>query len=288
MRIPAILMLMWGLGGCSNHSEVQASEKQAAAEKQATPEPLPGVDLSGLLESDKAAFYRLVKRYPSACGKAHSLEVSLRTDPGCRRSVFAVRYIARLLKVHLLESEVEEQFEKRFDSQRFTPEVAGAPMRGEAHAPVVLVEFSDFQCPHCKHLQPVLERLLDEHRGQVRLYFKNYPISSAHPDSATAAAGALAAGKQGKFWQFHDRLFGGDQIHEAMPDLEKIAKDLKLDVKKWKDDLESAKEVVAHDRSEGERLEINSTPTLFINGRRYAGPIDFEDIKDWVDEELNK
>jgi protein-disulfide isomerase len=287
MQTRAILALMFLLGGCANRSEVHASEKGVSFDKQKA-EPLPGVDLSGMLESDRAAFFRLVQRYPSACGKAHSLEVSVRTDPGCRRSVFAARYIARLLKASLLESEVEEQFEKRFNSQRVTPEIAGAPMRGEAHAPVVLVEFSDFQCPHCKHLQPTLEQLLDQYRGQVRLYFKNFPLSSVHPDSATAAAGALAAGKQGKFWQFHDRLFAGDQLHVAMPDLEKIAKELKLDLKKWKGDVELAKEAVARDRAGGEKLDINSTPTLFINGRRYAGPLNFEDLKDWVDEELNR
>jgi protein-disulfide isomerase len=98
----------------------------------------------------------------------------------------------------------------------------------------------------------------------------------------------VASGRQGKFWQFHDRLFAGDQEHEAMPDLEKIAKDLKLDLKKWKSDLEAAKDVVARDRSEGEKVEVAATPTLFINGRRYSGPNQFEDIKDWVEEELNK
>jgi protein-disulfide isomerase len=250
--------------------------------------PIPGVDLSGFTESEKASFGRLIQKYPSACGKAHSLEVSVRTDPGCRRSMFAVRYIVRLIRAHLLESEVEENFEKRFSATKSQVDIAGAPLRGEPHAPVTLIEFSDFQCPHCKDLQPILERLLDEYRGQVRLYFKNYPIPRAHPDAEGAAAAAMAAGKQGKFWQFHDRLFAGDQNHEAMNDLEKIAKDLKLDQKKWKGDIAAAKDVVAKDRSEGEKLEVAATPTLYINGRKYSGPHQYDDIKDWVEEELNK
>jgi protein-disulfide isomerase len=250
--------------------------------------PIPGVDLSGFTESEKTSFGRLIQKYPSACGKAHSLEVSVRTDPACRRSMFAVRYIVRLIRAHLLESEVEENFEKRFSSAKSQVDIAGAPLRGEPHAPVTLIEFSDFQCPHCKDLQPILERLLDEYRGQVRLYFKNYPITRAHPDAASAAAAAVAAGKQGKFWQFHDRLFGGDQNHEAMSDLEKIAKDLRLDQKRWKGDMEAAKDFVAKDRTEGEKLEVAATPTLFINGRRYSGPHQYDDIKDWVEEELNK
>ncbi len=194
-----------------------------------------------------------------------------------------------MLRAHLLESEVEEQYDMRFGpvkKQEF--ELKESPVRGDPNAPITLVEFSDFQCPHCKRLQPLLERLLDEYRGQVKLYFKNYPITRMHPYAEIAAQAALAAGKQGKFWAFHDKLFGGDQEKEAMTDLEKIAKELKLDVKKWKTDLDSTKGQVARDHAEGERVDVQATPTVFINGRQYHGPHIYEDLKDWVDEELNK
>jgi protein-disulfide isomerase len=278
--------------GCADRRAAAAPESPPQPAPLAAPQPTAGelpVDLSELRDAEKAAFHRLVQKYPSACGKAHSLETSIRTDPRCRRSVFAARYLVRLLKAHLLESEVEEKYELRFTPQNpIAVDVKDAPMRGEPHAPVALVEFSDFQCPHCKHLQPALERILDEYRGQVRLYFKNYPIGRAHPDAALAAAAALAAGRQGKFWQFHDRLWAGDQEHEELPVLEKHARDLKLDLKKWKADLENAKEQVARDHAEGEKLDVAATPTLFINGRKYNGPPAYEDIKDWIEEELNK
>ena len=281
----------------------QAAPAIPAAPAPATPTPSPTpsggaaalgsdglpVDLGDLRDDEKRSFYKLIDKYPSACGKAHSLKVSLQSDPKCKRSVFAARYIARLLKAHLLESEVEEHYDLRFGpAPKIDVDVSAAPLRGEPHAPVTLVEFSDFQCPHCKHLQPVLERVLDEYRGQVRLYFKQYPIERAHPDARLAAAAALAAGKQGKFWQFHDRLFGGDQENESLPVLEKIAKDLKLDQKKWKADIETAKDQVSKDHGDGEKVDINATPTLFINGRLYRGPNTYEEIKDWIDEELNK
>jgi predicted DsbA family dithiol-disulfide isomerase len=278
--------------GCSDRRaaaspDTAPAERKEAQRPAASAAPLP-VDLGALRDSERSAFGRLIQKYPSACGKAHSLEVSLRSDPRCRRSVFAARYLVRLFKAHLLESEVEEQYEGRFGvTPRLDVDVKEAPLRGEPHAPVTIVEFSDFQCPHCKHLQPILERLLDDYRGQVKLYFKNFPLSSHH-DSETAAAGALAAGKQGKFWQFHDRLFGGDQEHEEMPQLEKIARDLKLDLKKWKSDLDAAKPRVARDRADGEKIEVQATPTLVLNGRRYKGSLDYDDLKDWVDEELNK
>jgi len=270
-----------------------APSATGAASSQGAAQPageggLP-VDLSALRDDEKRSFYNLVRKYPSACGKAHSLEQSLKSDPQCRRSVYAARFIVRMLAMHLLESEVEEHYDLRFGPvEKHQIDTAGAPVRGEVNAPVTLVEFSDFQCPHCKHLQPTLERILDEYRGQVKLYFKNYPIERAHPDARIAAAGACAAGKQGKFWQLHDKLFGSDQEHEDMGVLERYAKELKLDVKKWKADIEGCKAVVEKDHAEGERLDINATPTVYINGKQYHGPHSFEEMRDWVDEELNK
>jgi protein-disulfide isomerase len=283
MRGALILLL---LVGCSDR---KASANPEAAQPVAKPalEGLP-VDTKELRDDEKASFGKLLQKYPSACGKAHSLEVSLRTDPGCKRSVFAARYLVRLFKLHLLPSEVEEQYEARFQTPMVSIDVAGSPVRGEPGAPVSIVEFSDFQCPHCKRLQPILERVLDEYRGQVKLVFKQFPLVSVHPDAATAAAAALAAGKQGKFWQFHDKLFHGDQEHEAMGDLEKLAKDLKLDLKKWQADIEGSRAQVARDRADGEKLEINATPTVYVGGKKYHGPLEFEDIRDWIDEELNR
>lgn len=251
---------------------------------------VPNVDLSGLQESDKSAFMRLIEKYPSACGKAHSLEASLKSDPKCKRSVFAARYMVKLFKLALLPSEVEEHYNDRFGPDVYqyrNIDVRDAPVRGDPGAPVAIVEFSDFQCPHCKHAQPALERLLEEY-PQVKLYFKHYPITRAHPYAQMAAQAAVAAGKQGKFWQFHDKLFRGDQEKEAPADLERYAKELKLDVPRWKKDMEAAADKVNRDRGDGEKVNVDSTPSLFINGRKFHGPPVYEELKDWIDEELNK
>ena len=270
--------------GCNDKKADATPPPAPAAQHQ----PLDGIDLSGLLPSDVRAFWNTVEKYPSACGKAESLETSVRTDHKCKRSVFAARYVVRLLKAHLLPSEVEEAYEKRFgtDVKKYNFDLAGAPLRGDPKAPVTLVEFSDFQCPHCKHLQPELEKILEDYKGKVKLYFKNYPISRAHPDAALAAAAALAAGKQGKFWGFHDKLFASDQLHEDMSVLEQYAKELKLDLGKWRADLEPMKSQVERDHYEGERADIDATPTLFIDGKKHQGPKTYDEIKDWIDEDL--
>lgn len=251
---------------------------------------VPNVDLSGLADSDKAAFMRLIEKYPSACGKAQSLEASLKTDPKCRRSVFAARYMVKLFRLGLLPSEVEEHYNDRFGPDVYkykNIDVHDAPLRGDPGAPVTIIEFSDFQCPHCKHLQPVLERILEDY-PQVKLYFKNFPITRAHPYAQGAAQAAIAAGKQGKFWQFHDKIFHGDQEKESPADLERYARELKLDIPKWKKDMAAAAEKVNRDRADGDKIGVDATPTLIINGRKFHGAPTYDELKDWIDEELNK
>jgi protein-disulfide isomerase len=251
---------------------------------------VPNVDLSGLSDVDRGSFGKLIQKYPSACGKAQSLEASLKTDPKCRRSVFAARYIAKLLKLGLLPSEVEEHYADRFGPDVYkykNIDVKDAPVRGDPGAPVSIVEFSDFQCPHCKHAQPVLERILEE-IPQAKLYFKHYPITRAHPYAQAAAQAAVAAGKQGKFWQFHDKLFRGDQEKESPSDLERYARELKLDLARWKKDIDTTADKVNRDRADGEKVNVDSTPSFFINGRKFHGPPTYEEMKDWVEEELNK
>ncbi|HEX2568859.1 MAG TPA: thioredoxin domain-containing protein [Polyangia bacterium] len=289
------------LAACDAKSEAKppapsASPSAAPAPSAAAADSLDGIltgqgiDLKGLDEGQKRWLGELVEKYQSPCGKPHSLLTSLKTDPKCKRSIFAARYLANLLRSGLLKSEAEEYYETRF----VTPETAkcdltGVPVRGAPNAPVSLCEFSDFQCPHCKLMEPLLARLLEDFRGQVKLYYKNFPLSKLHPDARDAAAAAVAAGNQGKFWQMHDTLFNHQDSLSAA-DLEKYATELKLDLKRWKADLVAAREQVDRDRAEGEKFEIAGTPTLYINGRKFkqAGPLRYEDLKDWVEEELSR
>ena len=163
--------------------------------------------------------------------------------------------MAKLFKLGLLPSEVEEHYADRFGPDVYkykNIDVKDSPVRGDPGAPVTIVEFSDFQCPHCKHVQLPLEQILHEY-PQVKLVFKNYPITRAHPYAQRAAQAAVAAGKQGKFWQFHDKLFNGDQEKESPSDLERYARELHLDIPRWKRDTEAAADKVDKDRADGEK-----------------------------------
>jgi predicted DsbA family dithiol-disulfide isomerase len=260
-----------------------AASAPAARADVATP---PNLDVSGLDDGQKKWLNELLEEFPSACVKSQSLATSLKSDPKCKRSPIAAAFVVRLLKLGLLKSEVEEHYDERFVHPTMARcEIAGAPLRGSPTATVALVEFSDYECPHCKAIEPVLGKILEEYKGKVKLYFKNYPIEKLHPDARDAAAAAVAAGEQGKFWPMHDKLFE-NQDHLSATDLEKYASDLKLDVKKWKTDLANARKIVERDHDEGEKLEVSATPTLYINGCKFKGPHRYEEVKDWIDWEL--
>ena len=94
---------------------------------------------------------------------------------------------------------------------RVTVATGGAPVRGNEHAPVALVEFSDFHCPFCKRVQPTLATLLDRYSGKVKLVFRDLPLSQLHPQAPRAAEAAPCAQDQGKFREYHDVLFARPQ-----------------------------------------------------------------------------
>jgi protein-disulfide isomerase len=163
--------------------------------------------------------------------------------------------------------------------------VSLAARKGPANAPVTVVEFSDFECPACKRMAPVLEKLLKESGGKAKIYYKHYPLRS-HPHAQGAAQAAEAAKRQGKFWKMHDRLFA-NQTSLSPPELVQHAAEIGLDVERFKRDLDSdaVKAIVAKDRAEGDKLNLRGTPTLYVNGRVYLGPLDLEELKAYVEEE---
>jgi len=151
-----------------------------------------------------------------------------------------------------------------------------------------VVEFVDYECPHCKHAQALMHQLIAEYPTDVRLYFKHFPLSS-HSNARAAAQAAVAAHKQGKFWIYNDKIWANSEnLTPAI--LEKAAREAGLDVARWRADRDSdaSQARVQADRDEGIELGINATPSIYINGRKYDDPLDIESLKDWVDEELGR
>ena len=148
--------------------------------------------------------------------------------------------------------------------------LGNSPVLGKADAPVVVVEFSDFQCPYCGRLQPDLKALLEKNPDKVKLVFKHFPLDF-HQNARPAAIAAMAAQEQGKFWQLHDVLFQNQATLDASK-LDDFAKQAGLDVARFKKDRESKaadydKRIVA-DLQLGAQSGVQGTPSLYIGGKK--------------------
>jgi protein-disulfide isomerase len=156
-------------------------------------------------------------------------------------------------------------------------------VRGAADAPIILVEYEDFECPYCRSAAPVILELLERHDMTLCFVSRHLPLSDVHPYSALAALAAEAAGAQGKFWEIHDLLFGR-QDRLQFPDLVRYADELGLDARAFEVDLNSERfsARVAEDIAGAEAAGVAGTPTFFINDRRYDGAYDLDSLEDAV------
>jgi protein-disulfide isomerase len=146
---------------------------------------------------------------------------------------------------------------------------------GKPTALVTLVEYGDYECPHCQQAHFVLQELMAQLSDQVRLVFRNFPLAEIHPHAARAAEAAECAGAQGKFWDMHDTLFENQQALED-EDLVSYAAALDLDPDRFQFELFNGihRPRVRQDFIDGVRSGVNGTPSFFINGERHDGPWD--------------
>ncbi|MBI2188567.1 MAG: thioredoxin domain-containing protein [Acidobacteria bacterium] len=176
------------------------------------------------------------------------------------------------------------------DAPRYEVAIApDDPSLGAASAPVTVVEFSDFQCPFCQRVMPTLKRLRESYGDRVRIVWKDFPLTSIHPQAFRAAEAGQCAKEQGKFWEYHDRLFANQQA--LQPEfLKKYADELGLDAAKFDACLDTAKyaERVQEHMGIGNALGVSSTPSVFINGRLVAGAHPYETFAAIIDEELER
>jgi formate-nitrite transporter family protein len=163
---------------------------------------------------------------------------------------------------------------------RLKPDVSDADHRaGPDDAPVTLVEYGDYECPHCGRAYPIVHRVQKAFGRRLRFVFRNFPLAESHPHAERAAETAEAAAAQGKFWEMHDVLY---EHQGALDDthLLQYAKTLGLDVERVKRELEAGahSDRVRTDFRSGVRSGVNGTPTFFVNGQRLDGPWDYEGL----------
>jgi protein-disulfide isomerase len=166
--------------------------------------------------------------------------------------------------------------------------IAGSPLKGPKDAPVTIVKFSDYQCPYCARADPLVNEVLAAFPTNVNYTYKQFPLTSIHPNAMPAAKAALAAGMQGKYWEMHKLLFDNYRALGA-EDLKKYAGEIGLDVPKWEKDMNSqeVQQQINLDMEQARSAGVRGTPTIFVNGKKLQER-SLEGFKAAVESALNK
>jgi len=205
------------------------------------------------------------------------------------------------VKQLLKNSEIQQARERYADSLRDKTQVSillqppvvqmgydAARVKGEADAPITIVEFADFQCPFCSRVQPLLKDVLGKYKGKVKLAYLDFPLSQIHQHAEMAAEASRCALTQGKYWEMHDAMLA-DQAKLDEAALVKTAAGLGMDQNSFASCLKSGKykAVVQQDLEAGSQAGVNATPTFFINGEFLSGAQSDADFTKIIDRQLS-
>jgi protein-disulfide isomerase len=169
-------------------------------------------------------------------------------------------------------------------------------IKGNVDAPVTLIEYSDFQCPACRAIYPVLKDMSQTYPDQLRIVYRHFPLDQIHPQARLAAQAAEAAGLQGQFWQMHDLLFetqsewGPTQPHKPTAEVREhflgLAAQLELDIEQFESDWESdaVKNAVTDDYRAGQQARVSGTPSFVLNGKKVDNKVMVDEVIRLIEE----
>lgn len=257
---------------------------------------LPGLDLSALTDTQKDTALKMMREMGCTCGCSMKVAQCRVEDPNCAYS----KGIATLIIKGFGDGKSPQEVAKLVAASPLgkpRPEpklledpiqipIAGAPVKGPETARVVLVEFSDFECPYCAKATGEIRQILAAYPKDIRLIYKQFPLSM-HPHAGLAAMASLAAQEQGKFWELHDQMF--NHYRELSRDnILAWAQELGLDMLRFTASMDNLKYKAAVDKDmeDGEFAGVNGTPALFINGKHFNGPIALAVLKPILDDEI--
>jgi len=172
------------------------------------------------------------------------------------------------------------------DVPRVVVEAKG-PSLGPDDAPVTIIEFSDYQCPYCRRAEPVVQQVLERYPSQVRFVFRHFPLDRIHPNARGAAEAAACANEQGRFWEYHSKLFAPGAEFDA-DSLQQHASEVELDLEAFQacvDERRFQADIEA-DLAAGREAGVAGTPAFFVNGIRMKGARPLEDFAAIIDKEL--
>lgn len=275
---------------CRSPAEGGGAEPAKDEQKIVT---LEGVDTASLTPREQKEWSTYVSELLSPCAdQPVSLAQCVRESRPCSLCLPAARFLVQRVTRGGTRSQVERAFRLRFAADQVkSVEEKDSPWKGAKDAPVVIVEWADFQCPYCAAASPVLDQIAAQYPGDVRLVFKNYPLAS-HEHSEIAARAAVAAGRQGKFWEMHHALFENQQTGLDRTAIAGLARTIGLDEKKFNADIDSEAiaDEVNRDRKQAEKLELKGTPMIYLNGRHFELELFnlLEDMNPWIELEIEQ
>jgi protein-disulfide isomerase len=280
------LLSVSGIFGISGSTCGKSTAEDATKEKPTPEVTLEGVDTSGLTPREKKDWGQFVSEFLSPCQSVPvPIAQCVQEKRACAKCLPAAKYVLRGVKDGMTREQIEKSYKGRFDADKVkNVPIDGSPVKGSDSAPITIVEFADFECPHCSEVSPVLDKVVEQNRGNVRLVFKFYPLPG-FPHADIAARAGVAAMNQGKFWEMHHAMFT-NQRHLEQTDLDSYAKGLGMEVSRFHADIQASATAdrIAKDKKLGEDLTIAGTPSIFINGRLFDGR---QDLNEWIALELN-
>lgn len=268
-----------------NHGPVGAQKDESGGEGPPT-NIYPGFNLGVLNAAQRTTLVELAEEELCPCpGSTESLHACLQKADRCGMAAQVASTMGMAIQEGLNKRDVLDRVAKFVDASKRGYEFAleGVPHKGNKDAPVVLIEFADFKCPHCRMAAGVLDEVQKKYGDdKVVVYFKQFPLGS--PDAQFAAQATLAAHNQGKFWPMHDLIFKNQHSFNA-DRINGFAQQLGLNFERFKADTQSPETLalVNRDRKEGEAANVRGTPAIFINGRTFLDDKSVEGISAAVD-----
>ncbi|MFN2547113.1 MAG: DsbA family protein [Myxococcales bacterium] len=264
------------LASCALLAAAPASPSGELSEERAK-QILPRADLSQLTGQQRAQFLEIASDTFDYAGCNDTLAQCLRANVQDRHALRMTELIKGMLVEGYTPSVIIELIERYYASfpkeKRVKVNEADCPQMGDPRAPVAVVEYSDFQCPHCAAAQKPLHDLIQALPGRVRLCSKYFPLPS-HNRAQVAAACAEFARQKGKYWEMSEMLFAHqDELEDGQ--LKAYAKQLGIDGNQMLKEVYAGRfdAVVEKQKQEGVGAGVNATPTLFFDGRKYTLPI---------------
>lgn len=216
-----------------------------------------------------------------------AIDQSVKVNPQLEKQILEVirrnpAVMLEVLQKYAIEQQAKEQ-KAQADAitlaRKDTKSLIGdSPTTGASNRQIVMVAFSDFQCPYCATADKSVKQFMAKHKDKVTLVYKYFPLTQIHPEALPAARAAWAANKQGKFWEYHDALYTNQaKLSEAF--YLETATSLKLDLNKFNADRKIADNAIVEDFKLGRKLGIDGTPTFIINGEVVTGAASLADLE---------